>query len=170
MESEKIKEIKESLQDEIFIATSFDDKLRRVETKNLQDYLALINELESENERLQKECAGIADDYQEMGKFYYEEVEKNQQLNDRIVKLEKENTSLYDSYHKGYKVGYEHGKQDALTAEKAIESENSEITKSESNLAKTIYQELIELSEDPAMTREEIYEKVFSKYGINVEV
>ena len=33
--------------------------------------------------------------------------------------LEKENKELYDSYHKGYKVGYEYGKQDALSADRA---------------------------------------------------
>jgi hypothetical protein len=32
--------------------------------------------------------------------------------------LEKENKSLWDSYHKGYTVGYEYGKQDALTADR----------------------------------------------------
>ena len=33
--------------------------------------------------------------------------------------LEKENKKLWNSYNKGYKVGYEYGKQDALTADKA---------------------------------------------------
>jgi hypothetical protein len=33
--------------------------------------------------------------------------------------LEKENKSLWDSYHQGYKVGYEYGKQDALSADRA---------------------------------------------------
>ncbi len=52
MESEKVKEIKEKLQEEIFIANSFGDKLRKVPTKELENLLTLINELESENERL----------------------------------------------------------------------------------------------------------------------
>ena len=56
-----------------------------------QDALNLINELESENKRLKKDCADIANDYQEMGKFYNEEVEKNQQLNDLIAELKSEN-------------------------------------------------------------------------------
>lgn len=46
MNSEKVKEIKDKLHEEIFIANSFGDKLRRVETKDLQDILTLINELE----------------------------------------------------------------------------------------------------------------------------
>jgi hypothetical protein len=39
--------------------------------------------------------------------------------------LEKENKSLWDSYHKGYAVGYEYGKQDALTADKAEPTNNN---------------------------------------------
>ena len=52
-----------------------------------QDALNLINKLE-------KDCTDIANDYQEMGKFYNEEAEKNQQLNDRIAELERENELL----------------------------------------------------------------------------
>ena len=52
MESEKVKEIKEKLQEEIFIANSFGNKLRKVPTKELENLLTLINELESENEML----------------------------------------------------------------------------------------------------------------------
>ena len=37
MESEKVKEIKEKLQEEIFIANSFGDKLRKVPTKELEN-------------------------------------------------------------------------------------------------------------------------------------
>ena len=54
MESEEVKEVKEKLQEEIFIANSFGDKLRKVPTKELEKILALINELENENERLNK--------------------------------------------------------------------------------------------------------------------
>ncbi len=65
--------------------------------KEYADILTLINELESENERWQKDCADIANDYQEMGNFYYEEVKKNQQLKDRIAELEKENADYKDT-------------------------------------------------------------------------
>lgn len=54
MESEKVKEIKEKLQEEIFIANRFGYNLRKVPTKELEKILTLINELESENERLNK--------------------------------------------------------------------------------------------------------------------
>ena len=94
MEIEEVKEIKEKLKEEIFIANSFGDKLRKVPTKELDKILALINELENENERLKKDCADIANDYQEMGGFYYEETQKNQQLKDKVTELESENKEL----------------------------------------------------------------------------
>ena len=94
MEGEEVKEIKEKLQEEIFIANSFGDKIRKVPTKELEKILALINKFESENERLKKDCADIANDYQEMGCFYYEEAQKNQQLKDKVTELESENKEL----------------------------------------------------------------------------
>ena len=55
MESEEVKDIKEKLQEEIFIANSFGDKWRKVPTQELEKILTLVNELESENERLKDE-------------------------------------------------------------------------------------------------------------------
>ena len=52
-ESEEVKDIKEKLQEEIFIANSFGDKIRKVPTKELEKILALINELENENKELE---------------------------------------------------------------------------------------------------------------------
>ena len=69
MESEEVKDIKEKLQEEIFIANSFGDKLRKVPTKELEKILALINELENENERLKKDCADIANERTYRKKF-----------------------------------------------------------------------------------------------------
>ena len=74
MNSEKVKEIKKKLQEEIFIATKFDDKLRRVETKDLQDILTLINEFEECSKKWQKLCA--------------DEVALNKPLKERIKELE----------------------------------------------------------------------------------
>ena len=71
MESEEVKEIKEKLQEEIFIANSFGDKLRKVPTKELEKILALINELESENERL-KIVVDIANERSYCKKFIEE--------------------------------------------------------------------------------------------------
>lgn len=44
--------------------------------------------------------------------------------------LEKENKQLWDSYHRGYTVGYGYGKQDALTADR-LEPLTNEITRPE---------------------------------------
>ena len=65
MESEEVKEIKEKLQEEIFIANSFGDKWRKVPTKELEKILTLVNELESENERLTNAVLGNLDAYRD---------------------------------------------------------------------------------------------------------
>ena len=86
MNSEKVKEIKGKLQEEIFIATKFDDKLRRVETKDLQDILTLINELEECSEKWQKLCA--------------DEVALNTPLKERNKELENRVKELEDGIAK----------------------------------------------------------------------
>ena len=91
MESEKVKEIKDKLQEEIFITNSFGDKLRKVPTKELENLLTLINELESENERLMKLQARGGCRVAELGI-------ENQQLKDRIAELE--NTDYYKEIEK----------------------------------------------------------------------
>ena len=61
MESEKLKEIKKSLQQETHLTEYVD--MAYAETVSLdllKDVLTLINELESENERLKKDCADTA--------------------------------------------------------------------------------------------------------------
>ena len=68
---EEVKDIKEKLQEEIFIANSFGDKLRKVPTKELEKILTLINELESENERL-KILVDIANERSYRKKFIEE--------------------------------------------------------------------------------------------------
>ena len=90
MESEEVKEIKEKLQEEIFIANSFGDKIRKVPTKELEKILALVNELESENERLKDEVKvrqGFIEDY----KIVCDKKDKeNAELKDKIAELEDE--------------------------------------------------------------------------------
>ena len=71
MEIEEVKEIKEKLKEEIFIANSFGDKLRKVPTKELEKILTLITELEDENERL-KIVADIANERTYRKKFIEE--------------------------------------------------------------------------------------------------
>lgn len=93
MESEKVKEIKEELQEEIFIATRLEDKLRKVPTEELEKILNLINELESENERLRK-CREV--DYKTMTALRQANTELNEcmdEMQDRIAKLERKRQS-----------------------------------------------------------------------------
>ena len=82
MNSEKVKEIKEKLQEEIFIANSFGDKLRKVPTKELENLLTLINELESENKTLRN-----AKVVYETVDYCYEDLKKAEK---RIAELEKD--------------------------------------------------------------------------------
>ena len=65
MSSEEVKEIKEKLQEEIFIANSFGDKWRKVPTQELEKILTLVNELESENERLTNAALDNLDAYRD---------------------------------------------------------------------------------------------------------
>lgn len=107
MNSEIVKEIKENLQDELFIATKFEDTLRRISTRDLQKILTLINELESETERLQKKNYQLEQDLGQCENGYklelhtarYQMQSVNENLKkaqDRIAELEKENKDYYD--------------------------------------------------------------------------
>ena len=103
MESEKVKDIKEKLQEEIFIANSFGDKLRKVPTNELENLLTLINELENENAKLMLKNSEIQT--QNMGMQI-----KECQLKDRIADLEKEieeNAFYSKGYAQGIKNTYE---------------------------------------------------------------
>ena len=104
MEIEKVKEIKDKLQEEIFIANSFGDKLRKVPTKELENLLTYINELESEKENLYNLNQNLISDKQVLmsenellrnAKVVYETVdycyEDLKKAEKRIAKLEKEN-------------------------------------------------------------------------------
>ena len=82
MEREKVKEIKEYLQEEVFIATKFEDKLRRIPTRDLQKILTIINELESENETLRN-----AKVVYETVDYCYEDLKKAEK---RIAELEED--------------------------------------------------------------------------------
>ena len=98
MNSEEVKETKEKLKEEIFIANSFGDKLRKVPTKELEKILTLINELEDENERLTNAVLDNLDAYRDgfteganlNNKFENKWKEENQQLKDKIAELEDE--------------------------------------------------------------------------------
>ena len=92
MNSEKMKEIKESLQQEIHLTEYVDSAYsENVSLDLLKDVLTLINELESENERLMKLQARGGCRVAELGI-------ENQQLKDRIAELE--NTDYYKEIEK----------------------------------------------------------------------
>ena len=87
MESEKVKEIRDSIQRKINRAEKGeDDFVNCVSVDMLKMYLTLINELENENERLMKLQAKGGYRVAELGI-------ENQQRKDRIAKLE--NTDYY---------------------------------------------------------------------------
>lgn len=110
MNSEKAKEIKDKLREEVLIATSFGDKFRRVPTTDLQDFLTLINELESENKRLQEQNGILIRDLNYMNrKLTNAEIEIDDYIA-RIAELEKEieeNAFYSKGYAQGIKNTYE---------------------------------------------------------------
>ena len=111
MKSEKVKEIKESLQQEIHLTEYVDMAYsENVRLDLLKDVLTLINELESENERLRK-CREV--DYKTMTALRQANTELNEcmdEMQDRIAELEKEieeNAFYSKGYADGIKNTYE---------------------------------------------------------------
>lgn len=102
MNSEKVKDIKDKLQEEIFIANSFGNKLRKVPTKELENLLTLINELESENEKLRLERDVLIGkkivEKQKYDNALIVKIDIQKQLKNRIAELEKkiENGTLVE--------------------------------------------------------------------------
>lgn len=104
--------------------------------------------MESENEKIKQSAKNLAfvndkvieeNETLRNAKVIYETVDycadDLKKAQDRIAELEDENKSLYDSYHQGYKVGYEYGKQDAVSCDKAeTDSQTSETTQSDYKL------------------------------------
>lgn len=88
MNSEKVKEIKKSLQQEIHLTEYVDSAYsENVRLDLLKDVLTLINELETENERLMKLQSRGGCRVAELGI-------ENQQLKDKVTELESENKEL----------------------------------------------------------------------------
>lgn len=100
MNSEKVKDIKEALaQNSGYIP--FFNEYEVWNDVSYADILTLINELESENERLEKELKqvvlcnkGLQDGINEYQADNKEMGKSNQELKDRISELEKENVRL----------------------------------------------------------------------------
>lgn len=103
MESEKVKEIKEALEycsnhsvSDCSNVCPY-DKYTRCRTELTKDSLTLINELESENERLNKSDTSKEESFIEYYNLYRDFKRENQTLKDRIAELEKENKSKTDT-------------------------------------------------------------------------
>ena len=136
MNSEKVKEIKEAL--EYCSKHSVSDysnvcpydKYTRCRTELTKDSLTLINELESENERLNKSDTSKEESSIEYYNLYRDFKRENQQLKDRIAELEKENGELKEhvtEVEKGIiNIAKERNKKDEL-ASKFIDSYNDSL-------------------------------------------
>ena len=103
MDSEKVKEIKEALEycsnhsvSDCSNVCPY-DKYTRCRTELTKDSLTLINELESENERLNKSDTSKEESSIEYYNLYRDFKRENQQLKDRIAELEKENETKTDT-------------------------------------------------------------------------
>ena len=103
MNSEKVKEIKKSLQQEIHLTEYVDSAYsENVSLDLLKDVLTLINELESENEKLNKALVVNLDAYRDgftdganlNNKVENKWKEENQRLKDKVTELESENEKL----------------------------------------------------------------------------
>lgn len=116
MESEKVKEIKEKLQEEVELGKEYCLTHRRVGVDDLCDILTLINELESENAYKQEHI-----------ELWFK---KNEEKKKRIAELEKENGELKQhitEVEKGIiNIAKERNKKDEL-ASKFIDSYNDSL-------------------------------------------
>ena len=105
MNSEKVKEIKKALEDNAHY--KHHDKLSYIDGYKCKliayaDILTLINELESENERLNSRHRNLKINYNKTWKQYREYEVENQQLKDRIAELEKGNEALSFAVKQGF--------------------------------------------------------------------
>ena len=136
MNSEKVKEIKEALEycsnhsvSDCSNVCPY-DKYTRCRTELTKDSLTLINELESENERLNKSDTSKEESSIEYYNLYRDFKRENQQLKDRIAELEKENGELKEhvtEVEKGIiNIAKERNKKDEL-ASKFIDSYNDSL-------------------------------------------
>ena len=117
MNNEKVKEIKEALELNEYYAIEYFSKSGESKIFTFTDLLTLINELESENERLKEYRKNHS-------KTLARIISENKELKDRIKELEKENRELLkenEGYHGSYRCAID--KIGELSAERYIEVE-----------------------------------------------
>ena len=145
MEGEKVKEIKKALQQEIHLVEYVDEEFADcVSLELLKDILTLINELESENERWKKDCADIANDYQEMAKFYDEEAQKNEELNAENKELKEETDTFNHLCNEWVKINNKHVKENQQLEFENIEFKN-QLAKANNETAEKIFKKVREM-------------------------
>lgn len=129
MNSEKVEEIKKALQDHSIEKLKYQDGIK-IKELDFFDILTYINELESENERLNKSDTSKEESSIEYYNLYRDFKRENQALKDRIAELEKENGELKEhvtEVEKGIiKIAKERNKKDEL-ASKFIDSYNDSL-------------------------------------------
>lgn len=129
MNSEKVKEIKEALQDHSIEKLKYQDGIK-IKELDFFDILTYINELESENERLDKSDTSKEESSIEYYNLYRDFKRENQRLKNRIAELEKENGELKEhvtEVEKGIiNIAKERNKKDEL-ASKFIDSYNDSL-------------------------------------------
>lgn len=141
MESEKVKEIKKVLEEGQFNTINHHQKEGKPIKISFADILTLINELESENERLSKELDSEWKDRRKVEENLHrtqwnykiglgQSRRRNKELKDRIAELEKENGELKEhvtEVEKGIiNIAKERNKKDEL-ASKFIDSYNDSL-------------------------------------------
>lgn len=128
MEREKVKDIKKALEccgknnpdcDNCPYSVGGGSLCRQPE----QEALSLINELESENEKLNSRHRNLKINYNKIWKDYREYEVENQQLKDRIAEIEKENEILR-KHNIGYHVVNNHEAKEQLKQFAEILKEN----------------------------------------------
>ena len=129
MNSEKVEEIKKALQDHSIEKLKYQDGIK-IKELDFFDILTYINELESEDERLNKSDTSKEKSSIEYYNLYRDFKRENQQLKDRIAELEKENGELKEhvaEVEKGIiNIAKERNKKDEL-ASKFIDSYNDSL-------------------------------------------
>lgn len=91
---ETAEEIKEKLQEEIFIANSFGDKLRKVPTNELENLLTYINELENLCNKTYEDLTKEIDRLEKENKDYYDRLNNLQTYIDNHEEIWKGNTKI----------------------------------------------------------------------------
>lgn len=112
----------------------------------MEQAVGVFNEQKAKIERLTEEKQSLIGRKAGLDYSHNQVKEKNAELQKQVDELTNENKELWNSYHKGYQVGYEYGKQDALTSDRkedcTVQSETSAYDKAVKDTAKGIYKEI----------------------------